>query len=134
MIPFKAAIYGEVCCHGSTNPILNLKQERSVRAISPVQRDGSEAEHSDRTEEPVEELDSATERRRVNQEAVEWAGIQEHIEGHAHQAGADSRACQVLNKAPGDCLEDVGSAGAPQHGGVAWDQKQRCNKQQNTQR
>lgn len=105
-----------------------------MRAISPVQRDGSKAEHSDRTEEPVEELDSAAEHRRVDPEAAARAGVQEHVEGHAHQAGADSRAGQVLNEASGDCLEGVGAAGAPQHGGIAWEQKQRWNKQQNTQR
>lgn len=67
----------------------------------------------------MQELDCSTQHQRVDPEAAARAGVQEHVEGHAHQAGADTRAGQVLNEASGDRLEDVGAAGAPQHGGIA---------------
>lgn len=114
-----------MCGYESTTPSLEAGQETSARAISPVQSDGREAEHGDRTEEPVQKLDGPTEHWRVDPEAAARAGVQKHVERHAHQAGADSRAGQVLNEAPGDCLEDVGAAGAPQHGGVAWEERKK---------
>lgn len=107
------------------NPEPEAEQETSVRAISPVQGDCSKAEHSDWTEEPVQELDGSTEHWSVDPEAAARAGVQEHVERHAHQAGTDSWAGQILNEASSDCLEDVGAAGAPQHGGIAWEQKQK---------
>lgn len=106
----------------------SVHEHESVRAISPVQSDGSKAEHSDRAEEPVQELDGPTESWSVDPEAAARAGVQENIERHAHQASADSRAGQVLNEASGDRLEDVGAAGAPQHSGITCERRESCRQ------
>lgn len=104
-----------------------------MRAILPVQSDGSEAEHSDRTEEPVQELDGSTEHWCVDPEAAARAGVQENVERHTHQAGADPRAGQVLNEASRDCLEDVGAAGTPQHGRIAYRRENREKRELKTE-
>lgn len=109
-----------MCCQGNVIPSLRPSQRQAWGWTSPVQGDGSEAEHSDRAEEPVQELDGLAEHWRVDPEAATRAGVQEHVERHAHQAGADAWAGQVLNEAPSDCLEDVGAAGAPQHDSISW--------------
>lgn len=94
----------------------------------PVQRDGTEAEHCDRAEELVQELEGFAEQQSVQPPAAARAGAQHYVEGDAHQPSADPRAGQVLDEPVGDRLEDVCAAGAPQHGGVTCGEEQRANR------
>lgn len=57
--------------------------------ISPVQCNGSKTENGDGAEEPVQELDGLAQQQCVDPQATSWARIQEHIKGHANQAGTD---------------------------------------------
>lgn len=91
----------------------------STTSHQPVQRDGAEAEHGGRAEELVQELEGLAEDDGVEPPAAAGAGAQCDVEGDAHEAGADPRACHVLHEAAGHRLEDVGAAGAPQHCGVS---------------
>lgn len=66
----------------------------------------------------MEELDGLAEHQSVKPPAAARAGSERHVEGNAHQAGADTRARQVLDESVGHGLEDVRAAGAPQHRGI----------------
>lgn len=94
----------------------------------PVQCDGAEAENRDRAEEFVEELESFAEHQRVKPQAASRIGSECHIKGYAHQAGTDTRPCQVLDESISHCFKDVCAAGAPQHGGITCQEKERCLK------
>lgn len=94
----------------------------------PVQCDGAEAENGDRAEEFVEELESFAEHQRVKPQAAPRIGSECHIKGDAHQAGTDTRPCQVLDESIGHCFKDVCAAGAPQHSGITCREKERCLK------
>ena len=91
----------------------------------PVKCDGAEAEHSDRAEEFMEELDGLAEHQSVEPPAAAGARSERDVEGNAHQAGADTRARQVLDEAAGHRFKDVSAAGAPQHRGIACGEEER---------
>lgn len=85
----------------------------------PVECDGTETEQSDRAEKFMEELDGLAEQQRVKPPAAAGAGSERHVEGDAHQAGADARARQVLDEAVCHRFKDIRAAGAPQHRGIS---------------
>lgn len=67
----------------------------------------------------MEELDGLAEQQSVKPPAAARAGSKRHVEGNAHQAGADTRARQVLDESVGRRLKDIRAAGAPQHSGIS---------------
>lgn len=73
----------------------------------------------------MEELESLAEHQRVKPPAAARTGPQGHVEGDAHQAGADPGARQVLDESIGHRFKDVCGAGAPQHGGITCREEQR---------
>lgn len=85
----------------------------------PVECDGTETEHGGRAEEFMEELDGLADDQRVKPPAAARAGSESDVEGDAHQAGADSRARQVLDEAVGHGFKDICAAGAPQDRGIS---------------
>lgn len=73
----------------------------------------------------MEELDGLAEDQSVKPPAAPRAGSECDVEGNTHQAGADTRARQVLDKAIGHGLKHICAAGAPQHSGITCREGQR---------
>ena len=67
----------------------------------------------------MEELHGLAEQQSVKPPTAARAGSEYHVEGNTHQAGADTRACQVLDEAIGHRFKDIRAAGAPQHRGIS---------------
>lgn len=67
----------------------------------------------------MEELDGLAEQQSVKPPTAARAGTEHHVEGNAHQAGADTRACQVLDEAIGHRFKDIRAASAPQNCGIS---------------
>lgn len=95
---------------------------------SPIQGDDSEAEHSGRTEKPVQELDGFAQQKRMDPQAAQGAGTQGYVKGHTHQPSTNAGTRQVLDEEIGDRLEDIGVASAPQHCSIAWGRRDEKEK------
>lgn len=87
---------------------------------SPIQGNDRKAEHSGRTEKPVQELDGFAQQKRMDPQAAQGTGTQGYVKGHTHQPSTNARTRQVLDEEIGDRLEDIGVASAPQHCSIAW--------------
>lgn len=66
----------------------------------------------------MQEFDDLAEQQSVQPQAAAGTGPQRHVEGDAHESGADSRARQVLDESFGNWFKDSRAAGAPQHGRI----------------
>lgn len=73
----------------------------------------------------MEELDGLAEYQSVKPPAAPRAGSKCNVKGNTHQAGANTRARQVLDKAVGHGFEHIRAAGAPQHGGITCGEEER---------
>lgn len=73
----------------------------------------------------MEEFDGLAEQQRVKPQAAAGTGSERRVKGDAHQAGADTRACQVLYESIGHGLEDARVAGAPQHCCITCEEQKR---------
>lgn len=81
--------------------------------ILPVQGNGRETKNSHRAEDFVQKFDDFAEEHSVDPPATVRTGAEDDVEGHADQAGTDSRAGQVFNEPVGDRFEHGCAASWP---------------------
>ncbi len=73
----------------------------------------------------MEELDGLAQHQSVKPPAAARTGSECNVEGNADQAGADPRACQVLDESVCHRFKDLCAAGAPQHRGISCGEEKR---------